>query len=66
MSIESEYNESLHELQHAAAEMNNANIRFEMAKLKFERLSKEFKEHKDALALEAEIAWTRKQMHPDF
>ena len=66
MTVESEYNESASELHHAADEMNKANERFEIAKVKFERLSKEFKDHKQRLALEAEIEWSRKQTLPDF
>jgi len=65
-NIESEYNEAVHELYHAKNELVVAQVRMERAKIAFERLDKEFKEHKDALALEAEIAWSRKIQNPDF
>ena len=65
-TIESEYNESLHQLQHAAEELHQAEQRFKEAKAKFQHLDNEFKAHKDALSLEAEIAWSRKIKNPDF
>jgi len=65
-NIESEYNEAVHELYHAKNELVVAQVRMERAKIAFERLDKEFKAHKDALALETEIAWSRKIQNPDF
>lgn len=65
-NIESEYNEALHELYHAKNEFEEAQERYKVAKTNFELLDNEFKAHKDALALEAEIAWSRKIKNPDF
>jgi hypothetical protein len=65
-NIESEYNEALHELYHAKNEFEEAQERYKEAKAKFQHLDNEFKAHKDALALEAEIAWSRKIKNPDF
>ena len=66
MNIESEYNESLYELHHASEELHEAEERYKNAKTRFQLLDAEFKAHKERLALEAEIDWSRKQMHPDF
>ncbi len=66
MSVESLYNEAVHEYYHATRELQEAKERYERAKIVFERLDKELKEHKDALALESEIAWSRKLVNPDF
>jgi predicted nucleic acid-binding Zn-ribbon protein len=65
-NIESEYNEALHELYHAKNEFEEAQERYKEAKAKFQHLDNEFKAHKDALAFEAEIAWSRKIKNPDF
>jgi len=44
-NIESEYNEAVHELYHAKNELVVAQVRMERAKIAFERLDREFKEH---------------------
>lgn len=64
--IESEYNEAVHELYNAKNEFEEGQRRYKVAKTKFEQLDNEFKAHKDALALEAEIVWSRKIENPDF
>ena len=65
-NIESEYNSAIQELYHAKNEFEEAQERYKVAKTNFELLDNEFKAHKDALALEAEIAWSRKIKNPDF